>query len=79
VVATIELGGGLLLIAGLGTRIVGGLYAATMVGAIAFVHAANGFLAAAGGYEFVLLLAGVGAALALTGGGRYAVDALIKR
>jgi len=43
------------------------------------VHGANGFLAAGGGYEFVLLLAGVGASLALTGGGRYAVDALIKR
>lgn len=78
-VATIELVGGLLLIAGLGTRIVGGLFAAAMIGAIVFVHGANGFLAAGGGYEFVLLLAGVGASLALTGGGRYAVDALIKR
>jgi putative oxidoreductase len=78
-VATIELLGGALLIAGLGTRVVGALFAAAMVGAIVFVHAANGFLAATGGYEFVLLLAAVGAALALTGGGRYAVDALIKR
>lgn len=78
-VATIELVGGLLLVAGLGTRIVGALYAATMIGAIVFVHAANGFLAAAGGYEFVLLLAAVGAALALTGAGRFSVDALIKR
>ena len=78
-VATIERVGGLLLIAGLGTRIVGALFAAAMAGAIVFVHAANGFLATAGGYEFVLLLAAVGVALALTGGGRYAVDALIKR
>ena len=78
-VATIEFVGGLLLVAGLGTRIVGGLFAATMVGAIVFVHGGNGFLAAAGGYEFVLLLAAVGAALALTGGGRYALDALRRR
>jgi putative oxidoreductase len=78
-VATIELVGGLLLLAGLGTRIVGALFAAAMIGAIVFVHVANGFLAAGGGYEFVLLLAGVGVALALTGGGRFSVDALIKR
>ena len=78
-VATIELVGGLLLIAGLGTRVVGALFAAAMIGAIGFVHGANGFLATGGGYEFVLLLAGVGVTLALTGGGRYAVDALIKR
>lgn len=78
-VATIELAGGLLLIAGLGTRVVGALFAASMIGAIVFVHGANGFLATGGGYEFVLLLAGVGATLALTGGGRYAVDVLIKR
>ena len=78
-VATIELVGGLLLLAGLGTRIVGALFAAAMIGAIVFVHGAKGFLAAGGGYEFVLLLAGVGVALALTGGGRFSVDALIKR
>lgn len=78
-VATIELVGGLLLVAGLGTRMVGALYAVTMIGAIVFVHAANGFLAAAGGFEFVLLLAAVGVALALTGAGRFSVDALIKR
>jgi putative oxidoreductase len=78
-VATIELVGGALLIAGLATRVVAALFAAAMVGAIMFVHAANGFLAAGGGYEFVLLLAAVGAALALTGGGRFAVDALIRR
>ncbi len=78
-VATIELVGGLLLLAGLGTRVVGALFAAAMIGAIVFVHGANGFLATGGGYEFVLLLAGVGVALALTGGGRFSVDALIKR
>ena len=78
-VATIELVGGLLLLAGLGTRVVGALFAAAMIGAIVFVHGANGFLATGGGYEFVLLLAGVGVTLALTGGGRFSVDALIKR
>lgn len=78
-VATIELVGGLLLVAGLGTRIVGAVFATAMAGAIGFVHGGNGFLATAGGYEFVLLLAGVGVALALTGGGRFSVDALIKR
>ena len=78
-VATIELVGGLLLLAGLGTRVVAALFTAAMIGAIVFVHGANGFLATGGGYEFVLLLAGVGVTLALTGGGRFSVDALIKR
>jgi len=79
VVATVELVGGVLMVLGLGTRIVGALYAACMIGAIVFVHASAGFLAAAGGYEFVLLLAAVSAAIALTGAGRYSLDALIRR
>jgi putative oxidoreductase len=78
-VATVELVGGVLMVLGLGARIVGALYAACMIGAIAFVHASAGFLAAAGGYEFVLLLAAASAAIALTGAGRYGVDALIRR
>ncbi|HEY5881730.1 MAG TPA: DoxX family protein [Nakamurella sp.] len=79
VVAIVELVGGVLMVLGLGTRIVGALYAVCMIGAIVFVHASAGFLAAAGGYEFVLLLAAASAAIALTGAGRYGVDALIRR
>ena len=78
-VATVELVGGFLMVLGLGTRIVGALYAVCMIGAIAFVHASAGFLASAGGYEFVLLLAAASAAIALTGAGRYGLDALIRR
>jgi putative oxidoreductase len=78
-VATLELVGGALMVLGLGARIVGVLYGLCMIGAIVFVHASAGFLASAGGYEFVLLLAAASAAIALTGAGRYSVDALIRR
>lgn len=74
----VELIGGALLIAGIGVRIVGVLMVVDMVGAIFIVHAENGFFATNGGYEFVLLLAVVAGALALTGGGRYSVDRFIN-
>jgi len=79
VVATVELVGGALMVLGLGTRIVGALYALCMIGAIVFVHASAGFLAAAGGYEFVLLLAAAAAAIALTGAGRLVAGLVSRR
>ena len=78
-VATVELVGGALMVLGLGVRIVGALYALCMIGAIVFVHGSAGFLASTGGYEFVLLLAAASAAIALSGAGRYSLDALIRR
>ncbi|PKG23332.1 DoxX family protein [Niallia nealsonii] len=52
-VAGIELIGGLLIIIGLGTRIIAVLFAAIMLGAILMVNGSNGFV---GGYEFELSL-----------------------
>lgn len=76
-VATLELVGGVLLIAGLATRVIAGLNALSMIGAIVFVHGSAGFFAADGGYEFVLLLALFSVVLALTGPGRWSLDAAI--
>lgn len=75
----LELIGGVLLIIGATTRIVGILFALDMLGAIALVHGSAGFFAANGGFEFVLLLGACALALALTGPGAYAVDALFGR
>jgi putative oxidoreductase len=69
----VEVGGGLLLLLGVATDIFGLLFAIDMLGAIIFVHAAKGFSAGNGGWEFPLVLIAIALALALAGPGRYAV------
>ncbi len=75
----VEIGAGALLIAGLFTRVAAALLTIVSLGAMFTVHFTAGFFAQDGGYEFVLVLALLGIALALTGGGRWAVDALVRR
>ncbi|WP_165998544.1 DoxX family protein [Bacillus sp. Cs-700] len=71
VVATIELVGGLLMIVGLGTRIVAALFIIVMLGAIFTVKSGTGFI---GGYELDLALLGMSLALLISGGGVISVD-----
>ncbi|MGP3930781.1 DoxX family protein [Nonomuraea sp. KM88] len=78
-VATLEVVGGLALVAGAALPIVGSLLALTMVGAIVFVHGANGFAAGEGGYEFVLALAAASLAIGFSGGGAFALDRVLGR
>ena len=73
-VAVLELAGGIALILGILTRVVGALLVVDMLGALFLVHAPAGVFAANGGYELVLLLAAASFALALTGAGRMSVD-----
>jgi len=79
-VILLEFLGPLLLLTGLGTRLVATGFAGIMFGAIATVHAEHGFFmnwfgAQKGeGYEFHLLVIGGALALALTGGGRWSFD-----
>ena len=77
IVTFLELVGGIALVAGVMTRVVAALLAIDMVAAFAIVHQENGFFAANGGFELVLLLAGVAVALMVTGAGAYAVDAIL--
>jgi putative oxidoreductase len=77
-VTFLELAGGLALIAGVLTRIVGLLLAVDMIAAFAIVHQENGFFAANGGFELVFLLTGTAIALALTGPGAYAIDSVFS-
>ncbi|MFI7580832.1 DoxX family membrane protein [Kocuria kalidii] len=76
-VAALELGGGLMLVLGLGTRVVAALLALVMLGALVLVHLPAGFFAADGGIELVLLLAAAAVLFALAGAGRWSVDHLI--
>jgi putative oxidoreductase len=72
----LELLGGLAMIAGLGTRIIGALFAAVMVVAFATVHGPQGFFLP-NGYEFVLLVFAASITLVLQGAGAFALDNVV--
>ena len=73
--ATVELAGGLALIAGVALPIAGVLLAANMLGALFLVHLPNG-LTGEGGYEQVLVLAVASLALGFNGGA-YSLDRVL--
>ncbi|MFC4055015.1 DoxX family protein [Actinomadura syzygii] len=73
----VELLGGLALIAGFLVPLAGVLIALNMAGAFWFVHMDNGLFSEKGGYEYVMVLAAVSVLFALTGAGRYSLDALL--
>ena len=76
-VALTETVGGLLLIIGLATPLVGVALAVDMLVALVTAHIDAGFFAADGGIELVLLLGGASLALALTGAGRWSAEAAL--
>jgi putative oxidoreductase len=79
-VILIEFFAPLLLVLGFATRFVAAGIATIMLGAIATVHAPNGFFMnwsgqqAGEGFEFHLLVIGITLALILAGGGRWSAD-----
>lgn len=72
-----EVLGGFLLILGLLTRVAAAALGVVSAGAVVFVHGAAGFFAAAGGYEYVLVLAAVALFFALAGPGAWSADRVI--
>lgn len=78
-VAFVELGGGILLILGLFTRVAGILLAGDMMVALVAVHLPAGLWVGEGGYEFVAVLGAAALALALTGAGRISLDGAFLR
>jgi len=78
VVAILEFFGGLALVIGLLTRVVALLLAVEMSCAILIVHLPAGFFLPMG-YEYPLILAASGFALALTGAGAYSADAALGK
>ncbi|MFV7783038.1 DoxX family protein [Shewanella marisflavi] len=71
-----EFFGGLALVLGLLTRPAAALTAFTMAVAMT-VHMGNGLFVSNNGYEFALILLAASLSLALQGGGRYSVDAIL--
>ncbi|WP_229053650.1 DoxX family protein [Aeromicrobium sp. Leaf350] len=72
--ASLEVGGGALLVLGALTPLVSGLLGLSMLGAAWFAHR-DAFFVADGGAEFVLVLAAASFLFALVGPGRFSVDA----
>ncbi|GAA1456814.1 DoxX family protein [Williamsia maris] len=73
----IEILGGIALIAGVLTPIVGLLLFLDMVGAYFIAHAGNGIWVADGGYEFVLALGAGSLLIAAVGAGKFSVDGVL--
>jgi putative oxidoreductase len=78
-VAVTETAGGLLLIAGLATRLAGLALAVDMLVAGLTAHTGKGFFVGDGGYELVLALGAGCASLAVAGAGRFSADAFVLR
>jgi putative oxidoreductase len=77
VLATLEVVGGIALIAGILARVFAALLVLDVLGALVFVHARAGIFVENGGFEFVLTLAAASLAIALTGAGRLSADAAL--
>ena len=78
VAATIELVGGILIILGLLTRIVGGIVALQMVGAGIFAnHFSSGVFVSDGGWEMVGLIAAASLTLVAASPGMHSLDQLL--
>lgn len=74
----LELVGGLLLIAGLGTRLLALAFVGVSFVAAITAHADGGFFAQNGGWEYLLILGVASLTLAITGPGLFAVDTLLS-
>ncbi|MCA0989308.1 DoxX family protein [Guptibacillus algicola] len=76
VVGTIELTGGVLMILGLGTRVVSVLFSIILIGALLTVKRSTGML---GGYELDIALLAMSFALTIGGGGPYSLWEFLKK
>ena len=73
----VEVTGGLLLALGALTPLAAALVASVMIVAAVTVHLKNGFFVGGGGFEYNLVLGVAGLAVAFTGPGALAIDALL--
>lgn len=76
---TFEMLGAVLLAFGLLTPLIGLGMLVENIAIIAWLKASHGYLVSAGGYEYNLVLAAVGLVFLAFGGGRGAVDMLLRR
>lgn len=79
IVSYVELIGGILLIVGFFFRFLPWLFVIDMTGAIFFVHARNGYSMEHMGFEYVLALLAMAAALGLMGSGAWSIDGMLRK
>ncbi|HEY4320669.1 MAG TPA: DoxX family protein [Gemmatimonadales bacterium] len=79
VVSYVELIGGILLMAGFFFRYLPRLFVIDMAGAIFFVHGKNGYSMEHMGFEYVLALLAMSAALSLLGPGALSIDGMLRK
>lgn len=72
--SVVELVGGILIVLGALTTLVGVLVVLDMLGAIALVHGGNGVFVGSGGWELVGVIAVGGLLLAASGAGKFSID-----
>jgi putative oxidoreductase len=78
-VMAVELLGGILVVVGAATALVGVLVALVMLGAVLFVHIGSGVFVSDGGWELAGLVGASALALAAAGSGRLSVDHAVSR
>ena len=78
-VMAVELLGGILIMVGAVTALVGVLVALVMLGAVLFVHIGSGVFVSNGGWELAGLVGASALALAAVGAGRLSVDHAVSR
>jgi putative oxidoreductase len=78
-VIVVELLGGILVVVGAATALVGVLVALVMLGAVLFVHLGSGVFVSDGGWELAGLVGASALALAAAGSGRFSVDHAVSR
>ena len=78
-IALAEFIGGILLIAGVLTRVTGSIFTVILLGAIFHIRWENGFFVYKGGWEWDLVMLAVVLAIIVAGPGRISISHLVKR
>ena len=78
-IALAELVGGIMLIAGVLTRITGAIFSVILLGAIFHVRWENGFFVSQGGWEWDLIMLAAVLAIIAVGPGKISVSEIVKK
>ncbi len=78
-IALAEFIGGILLIAGILTRVTGSIFAVILLGAIFHIRWENGFFISKGGWEWDLVMLAAVLAIIVAGPGRISISHVVKK
>ena len=78
-IALAEFVGGVLLIAGVMTRITGAIFSVILLGAIFHIRWENGFFVSQGGWEWDLMMLAAALFIIAAGPGKFSVSGLVKK